>query len=270
VATSGTVTIGNVTAPTGTALFSGDRLSAQDAPALVRLSSGSSVVLTHGAAVTVSRKDRALLVQAEKGIIGFHFIPHEQVRIEADRYEFTASAGDKAGVGELTVSASGRVTMSLSSGRFLALNTKSGESFDISASPNAESKSETRGTGTLVNDTHTFSDATKRWAKDMFKNKCIVAQGEAHRILGNKSNTLTVSGTWLLFSGTYEYTITDCTEQALADAGANIGIEDAMKASAPARPHGMSTGTKAAIALGVAGGAVAGTAVAVSRRSKSP
>ena len=77
-------------------------------------------------------------------------------------------------------------------------------------------------------------------------------------------------GGWLLFTGTYEYTITDCTEQALADAGADIGIEDALKASAPAPPSGMSAGAKAAIVLGVAGGAAAGTAVAISRRSKRP
>jgi hypothetical protein len=269
--TSGTVSIGNVPAPTGTTLFSGDRLSAQNAPALVSLSGGSSVVLTHGAAATISRKGRALIVQAEKGIIGFHFVPSEQVRIETDRYKFTSSAEDKAEVGELTVGAGNRVSMSLSSGRFSALDTKSGESFDISSSPQAKPKSQPGGTGKLVNDTDTFSDAGKHWTKNIFRNKCIVVRGEAHRILGNKSNTLTVSGTWLLFSGTYEYTITECTAQALADAGAEIGVEDAIRvSSAQARPHGMSAGAKTAIVLGVAGGAAAGTAVAVSRKSKSP
>jgi hypothetical protein len=274
-ATSGTVSIGNVLAPTGTALFSGDHLSAQDSPALISLSSGSSVALTRGAAATFFRKGTTLLVQAERGIIGFHFVPGEEARIEAGHYRFTASTKEKARVGELAIGADGRVAMLLSRGGFSALDTKSERSFAVSADSQAKPEARPTGKGTLANDTNRLSDPSQRWPENSLRNRCIVVRGEAHRIVANKTNALALSGAWLLFSGTYEYTITDCTEQALADAGAAIGVEEALAVPAAAPPvqapsTGMSGGTKAAIAAGVAGGAAAGIAVAISRRSKSP
>jgi hypothetical protein len=275
-ATSGAVSIGNVPAPTGTVLFSGDHLSAQDSPALVSFSSGSSVVLTRGTAATISRKGTALLVEAEKGTIGFHFVPREVARIEAGHYKFTISATNNAGVGELVIGTDGQAAMSLSSGSFSAFNTASGESFEVSADSQAKSQSLPAGKGTLVNDTSTLSDQTQHWPENSRRDKCVVVRGEAHRIIANNTTTLTLRGTWLLFSGTYEYMITDCTEQALADANAAIGIEEALNTSAAAIPPvpspstGMSGGAKAAIAIGVAGGAAAGIAVAVSNKSKSP
>jgi hypothetical protein len=275
-ATSGTIAIGNVPAPTGTAIFSGDHLSAQDSAALIRFGSGSSVVLNQGAAAMISRRQTALLVKAEKGIIGFHFIPREEARIEAGRYIFTASANDKAKVGELAIGPDGAIALSLSSGSFSTRDTKYGKSFDVYADSQAGPGSLPTGKGTLVNDTNTLIDTTKSWPENSLRNKCIVARGEAHRIVANKATTLTLVGTWLLFSGAYEYKITDCTEQALADSGAAIGVEEAIKAPVTSIPPvsppstGMSGGTKAAIAIGVSGGAAAGIAYAVTRESKSP
>jgi hypothetical protein len=275
-ATSGTISIGNVLAPTGTVLFSGDRLSAQDSPALVNFNSGSSVVLARGAAATISRKGKTLLVQAERGTIGFHFVPREIARIEAGHYKFTASAKSGEGVGELVIGTEGQVAMSLSSGSLSAFNTASGESFEVSADSQAKSESLAAANGILVNDTNTFSDPTQHWTENSLSDKCIVVRGEAHRIVANKAATLTLRGTWLLFSGTYEYTIAACTEQALANAEAAIGVEEALEASAavvppvPSPSPGMSAGAKVAIFAGVAGGAAAGIALAASNKSKSP
>lgn len=283
-ATSGTVSVGNALAPTGTALFSGDRLSAQNSPAFVRFGSGSRVVLPRGSAATIYRKGTGLIIQAEKGTLGFHFVPREEARIEAGRYTLTASARDVAEVGELFVGADGRIAMALRSGSFSAFDAKSGKSFDVSAQTSGQSGLQAAGNGSLVNDTNAFSDTAQRWSANSLMGKCIVARGEAHRIMSNEATTLTLQGTWLLFSDTYKYAITECTAQALADAGASIGIEEALKEPpapvVPAKPMaetppvrtastGMSRGAKTAIIVGGAGGAAAGVAVAVSRKSKS-
>jgi hypothetical protein len=283
-ATSGTVSVGNALAPTGTALFSGDRLSAQNSPALIRFNSGSSVVLPRGSAATIHRKETGLLIQAERGTLGFHFVPREEARIEAGRYTLTASDRNAAEVGELVIGADGRISMALSSGSFSAFDAKSGKSFDVSAQTSSQSGVQAAGSGSLINDTNTFSDPGQHWSENALTGKCLVARGEAHRILANKSTTLTLQGTWLLFSDTYKYAITECTAQALADAGAVIGIEEALKEpivpvaptpqtvktpSVQAASTGMSRGTKTAIIAGGAGAAAAGVAIAVARKSKS-
>ena len=283
-ATPGTVSVSNALAPTGTALFSGDRLLAQNSPAFIRFRSGSSVVLPRGSAATIYRKETGLLIQAEKGTLGFHIVPREKARIEAGRYTLTASARDVAEVGELVVGADGRIAMALSSGSFSAFEAKSGKSFDVSAQNSGQSGLQSAESGSLVNDTNTFSDPAQRWSANGLMGKCIVARGEAHRILSNEATILTLQGTWLLFSDTYKYAITECTPQALADAGAVIGIEEALKEPpapvVPAKPKvetppvrtasaGMSHGAKTAIIVGGAGGAAAGVAIVVSRKSKS-
>lgn len=283
-ATSGTVSVGNAAAPTGTALFSGDRLSAQNSPALVRFRSGSSVVLPRGSSATIYREEAGILIRAEEGTLGFHFMPAERARIEVGRYTLTAAAKDIAEVGELVIDADGRIAMALSSGSFSAFDEKSGKSFNVSAQNAGQSGVSSTGSGSLVNDTNTFSDASQRWPANGLRGKCIVARGEAHRILSNETNTLTIQGTWLLFSDSYKYSITECTPQALADAGASIGVEEALKelpaSVVPVAPKiktppvrtastGMSRGAKTAIILGGAGGAAVGVAIAVSRKSKS-
>jgi hypothetical protein len=281
-ATSGTVSVGNVPAPTGTTLFSGDRLSAQDFPALIRFGSGSTIVLPRGSAASIYRKGAGLLIRAEKGTLGFHFVPREEARIEAGRYTLIASAKGAAEVGELVVDATGRIAMALSSGSFSAFDAQSGKSFDVSAQTPGKSGLQAGGSGSLINDTNTFTDPAQRWSENALMGKCIVARGETHRILANKTTTLTLQGTWLLFSDSYKYVITECAAQALADAGAVIGIEEALKepvapvATAAGTPPpvrsastGMSRGTKTALIAGVAGGAAVGVAVAVSRKSKS-
>ncbi len=282
-ATSGTVAVDSVPAPTGTALFSGDRLSAQESAALVRFGGGSSIVLPRGSAASIYRKDGGILIRAERGVLGFHFVPREEARIEAGRYTLTASSRNDAEVGELVVDADGRIAMALTSGSFSALDTQSGQSFNVSAqAPGKSGPQQTGGDGTLVNDTNTFTDPAQSWPENTLASKCIVVRGEAHRILANKHTSLTIQGTWLLFSDNYKYLITECTAQALMDAEAVIGIEEALKepvapvaASAPPSPPvrpastGMSRGTKTAIYAGVAGGAAAGVALAVSRKSKS-
>jgi hypothetical protein len=276
-ATSGSVSIGASDAPTGTTVFSGDHLSAQDAPALISLQGGSSVSLTRGAAATFIRQGSTLLVRAETGTIGFRFAPRQEVRMEAGPYRFTASAPDRAKTGEITINSDGLVTMALNSGAFAALDTKTGRPFDMSAPVQTASKTPPTGTGSLVNDSNAFSDPKQRWVENSLKNKCIVARGESHRILANKSNVLVIAGSWLLFSGTYDYTITECTEAALENAGAAIGVNEALQpptataGAGAAANRGMSAGAKAGIILAVAGGGGAGAAVALSsRKSKSP
>jgi hypothetical protein len=279
-ATSGQVAIGTASAPTGTAIFSGDRLAASDAPALVTLPGGSSVSLTPGASATFSRDGSAVFVKAEAGTIGFRFLPRQQARMQAGPYQFTPSAPDRPNAGELTVGADGQVIMALSSGSLSAVDTATGKPFDVSATPQGPPRTPPTGTGTLVNDSNTLSDAAHRWPENALRGKCVVARGEAHRIVANKANTLEIAGTWLLFSGKYDYTITECTAAALDNAGAAIGVDEALQppsaapqaAAAPAARRGMSGGAKAGLALVLAGGAGAGAAIAVSssRKSKSP
>jgi len=219
IVTRGTVTVGNSVAPTGTTVFAGDRVVANE-PALINFSSGSRVEMTKAAA-TFSRQGKILLVRADEGFLRFNFLRGEEAEIDAGNYRF-ASFGNAAHVGELGVNRNGQLVLTVSEGGFDSLNTASGEHAGVLlGSPFMAMDVE--GKGTLTKGGKTLTDTTKSFQTDELKGKCVVANGEAYPITANTATTITIKGSWKLDTGTYDYKVVDCTKEALVAAGATAG-----------------------------------------------
>jgi hypothetical protein len=254
VTTSGKVTVGNSVASTGTTIFSGDRVVTNEAPALINFSTGSRVEMTKAAA-TFTRQGGVLSVQASNGLLRFNFEKGENVSIKAGKYNLSSAGNGTAHAGELGLNKNGQVVMALNKGVFAAYNTVTGERSEIT--PNTPLMMlDQSGQGSLSKGGRTLSDASKSWQMNELKGKCVVASGEAHVIQGNTGNTLTIRGDWDLNTGSYDYTVTDCTREALIAAGAT-----AASAGAAAAAGGAAAGAAAAGAG--AAGAAAGATVAV-------
>lgn len=221
-ATSGRVSIEGVAAPTGTVVFAGESVATEESPAVITFLQGSSVMLTPGAAATFSRSGKTLVIHADKGVIGFDFVPGEDVRIQAGAYQLTASAHDRAVAGGLALAADGRVAMSLSSGRFAALNTVSGIRSEVTPTEAAELLPPQTGKGNLTKGGNTFTDPNANWTRDSLKGKTIRVGGEKHTVISNTSNTITIDGTWSVNTGVYGYSVVAAGAVAAGAAGAGL------------------------------------------------
>jgi hypothetical protein len=130
IVTTGSVTVGNVSAPTGTTFFAGDKVTSIQ-PAMINFDSGSRIEMTKAAA-TFAREGKTIVVQTDQGLLRFNFKKGENVRINAGKYQFTG--GVNAGrVGELGVNRSGQLVMTLTEGSFEALNTATGARTEVTA-----------------------------------------------------------------------------------------------------------------------------------------
>jgi hypothetical protein len=129
IVTAGSVTVGNAIAPTGTTIFSGDRV-ASDGSALLNLKSGSRIEMTKASA-TFNRQDNTLVVQANEGLLLFSFVKGEDIKINAGKYTFS-SANGSAHVGELALNSKGEVVMYVGEGTFTALNNATGVRSEVS------------------------------------------------------------------------------------------------------------------------------------------
>jgi hypothetical protein len=231
-ATVGNVSIGGVSAPTGTAVFSGDSVSAEESPVLITFLEGSSVVLAQRAAATFSRAGKRLVVHADKGAIGFNFIPGEDVSIQAGAYQFVASSRHRANAGELAIDADGYVVMSLTSGSFSALNTASGARLEVSPASPPEPLPQQTPKGSLTKGGNTFTDPIANWTADSLKGKTITISGETHKIVSNTLMTIKIEGIWKLNTGTYGYSLgAAAAAGAAAGAGLSIGAKIALVAA---------------------------------------
>ena len=266
--TSGKVTVGNSVASTGTTIFSGDRIVTQEAPALINFSSGSRVEMTKAAA-TFTRQGGVLAVQATNGLLRFNFEKGENVSIKAGKYNLSSAGNGTVHAGELGVNKNGQVVMALNKGVFAAHNTVTGERTEIT--PNSPLMMlDQSGQGSLSRGGKTLSDASKSWQMNELKGKCVVSGGEAHVISGNTGNTLTIRDSWKLNTGSYDYTVTDCTREALVAAGAtaaaagaaaSAGGAAAGAAAAGAGAAGAGSATAAVVVAVVAGAVGAGVAI---------
>jgi hypothetical protein len=224
-ATTGSVSIGGVTAPTGTAVFSGDSVSTQESAALITFRAGGRVVLAQHAAATFSQAGERLVVHADKGVIGFNFVPGEDVSIQAGTYEFVASAPERAHTGEVTLAENSSVVMSLASGTFSALDTASGARFDVLPESAPEPLPQQQaGKGSLTKGGNTFTDQTANWAADSLKGGTITVNGEKHKIVSNTPMMIKILGTWHLNTGTYGYSVATAAAAAAAAAGVGLSV----------------------------------------------
>lgn len=90
IVTNGSVTVGNVTAPTGTTFFAGDKVTSVQ-PAMIKFDSGSRIEMTKAAA-TFSREGKTIVVQTDQGLLRFNFKKGETVRINAGKFRFSGAA----------------------------------------------------------------------------------------------------------------------------------------------------------------------------------
>ncbi|MDM7997862.1 MAG: hypothetical protein QUT30_19505 [Acidobacteriota bacterium] len=130
IASNGSVTIGNTPAPTGTTIFSGDRVASVQ-PALVQFDKGSRVEMTKAAAV-FSRQGKTIVVNADKGLLRFNFKKGESVQINAGKFQF-AGGSESERIGELGMDGKGQLVMTMTAGRFEAVNTETGARAEVSA-----------------------------------------------------------------------------------------------------------------------------------------
>jgi hypothetical protein len=125
----GSVTVGNTAAPTGTTIFAGDKVSSVN-PALIKLETGSRIEMTKAAAL-FSRQGKTIVVTADKGLLRFNFKKGESVQIKAGKFQLNGG-NDSALIGELGLDGKGQLAMTMTEGRFEALNTETGARVEVS------------------------------------------------------------------------------------------------------------------------------------------
>jgi hypothetical protein len=215
--TNGNAIVGNIAAPTGTTIFTGDSVSSSQ-PALINFAGGSRIEMTKADA-HFAREGKTLVVQASQGLLRFNFLAGEQVKFDAGTYRFT-TVGNSSHVGELGLNRSGQVVMTVAEGTLAAFNNATGSKAEVT--PNNPLIATTRsGNGTLLKGGHSVTDIAKSFPANALQGKCVVGGTEAYQILGNDSNVIAIKGDWKLASGNYDYKVVDCTVEALKAAGAS-------------------------------------------------
>jgi hypothetical protein len=245
-ATSGKVVVGDMPAPTGTVIFSGESVVTKDSPALISFRDGSSVVIPQGAAATFYRTGNTLMIHAVRGGMGFNFVPGEQVNIQAGIYRFTTSGLGRVNAGEIALSSDGQVAMSVSSGSFSGMSLPSGARFEVSPDSEPVPAPQQRLKGELTKGKNTFTDSRQNWTPNSLKGQILGVAGEKHKVVSNTTMTITIEGSWNLASGTYEYSFT--------------GVAGG----------GFPKWAKVVVPAAAAAGGATGVAVAATRSTKSP
>jgi hypothetical protein len=131
IATTGNVTVGKSSAPTGTTIFAGDKVASTQ-PAMITFSGGSRLEMTKAAA-TFSRQGKTLVVQADQGLLRFNFVKGEAVQINAGKFQFKG-INESDHIGELGLNNKGEVVMTLKTGSFAAVNTETGVRTEVTPS----------------------------------------------------------------------------------------------------------------------------------------
>ena len=227
---SGIVSISGFKVPSGTAVLSGERIVAQEAPALIAFWNGSSVLLSEDATATFSRNANLLLIQAHSGTIGFNLLPGEKARIQAGSRSYGAS--ESGSVGEIIVTPAGGSSVTVTAGSLFAL--------DVAASA-AQSQG-----GNLTRGGDSFTDPTAHWTADELKGSHLGIGRRRFKIVSNTDKTIRIKGTFPLDTGSYSYSILY-----------------------PPAHSGMSAKSKAIIGVAGAGGAAAGIIAWQVGKSKS-
>jgi hypothetical protein len=127
----GSAQIGNASAPTGTTIFAGDKISSAG-PALVNFKNGSRIEMTKAAA-TFNRQVDTLVVKTDQGLFRFNFDKGEKVLIEAGKFQIAGSKDSKH-VGVVGLNKDGEIAVTLSEGTLMALNVATGVRTEITPS----------------------------------------------------------------------------------------------------------------------------------------
>jgi len=129
IASNGSVTVGNSIASTGTTFFAGDKVTSVQ-PALINFETGSKIEMTKAAAA-FNRQGKTIVVQADQGLLRFNFKKGESIQINAVKFQFIGG-DDSARIGELGLDGKGQMVMTMTEGRFDAVNTETGARMEVS------------------------------------------------------------------------------------------------------------------------------------------
>jgi hypothetical protein len=130
IVTKGSVQIGNSSAPTGTTVFSGDKVSSS-ATAIINLKNGQ-IEMTKAAA-TFNRQGDTLVVKTDQGLLRFSFDKGEKVLIEAGKFQISGSDNSKH-TGVLGLNKEGEIAVTMTEGALTALNVATGVRTEITPS----------------------------------------------------------------------------------------------------------------------------------------
>jgi hypothetical protein len=114
IVTSGKVMIGEGSAPSGTTLFSGDKVLAEKDGALINFFSGSRIEMTKATAI-FTQQGKTLVANISQGLLRFNFAKGEDVQIHAGKFNFVVK-GNSAHVGELGFNNKGEIAVTMSEG----------------------------------------------------------------------------------------------------------------------------------------------------------
>ncbi len=245
--TVGNATVGNLSAPTGTTIFTGDMVTAAQ-PSLINFANGSRIEMTRAAA-NFAREGKTLVVEASQGLLRFNFLAGEQVKFDAGTYRFT-TVGNSSHIGELGLNRSGQVVMTVKEGTLVAVNSATGAKTEVNPN-NPLIATAQNGQGALLKGGRSVTDATKSFQSNALQGKCVVGGTEAYQVLGNDSNVIVIKGIWKLASGNYEYKVVDCTMEALKAAGASPEAASQAATVITAGTASGGTGITAGVVAGV-------------------
>jgi len=263
ISSEGNVTVGNSSAPTGTTIFSGDRVASSQ-PALIDFSNGSRIEMAKASA-TFSRDGKTLVIKADQGLLRFNFAKGEDVSIDTGKYRIT-SEGSSGNMGELGLNSKGQMIVEMLEGSVSVLNKSTGQ-INKATLGRPLVLFTSSGNGNITNNGSSLTDASKIFNIDEFRGMCIVGGDEAYPISGNSSSQIAIKGNWQKDTGTIDYQVVECTEQAMTDAGASSEAASAAADAATGIAGASGFPTAAAVA-GVAAGA--GVGIGVWQSTKSP
>jgi len=114
IVTSGKVMVGDINAPSGTTIFSGDKIFATKDGALINFFSGSRIEMTKATA-TFMQQGKTLIANVNQGMLRFNFVKGEDVQIHAGKFNFVVK-GNSLHVGELGLNEKGEIVLTMSEG----------------------------------------------------------------------------------------------------------------------------------------------------------
>jgi hypothetical protein len=229
--------LGNVVVPADTKISAGS-----DSPSPANLKEGSRIEMTKASA-TLEQQGSLLVVQFNRGLIGFTLVKGENVQIKSGKYTFSF-ANDSAHVGELSLNRDGLVVMTVTEGVVTALNTVTGVRSEASPDHPVVLLDQS-GKGIIKMNGKTLTDNSKSLRANLLKGRCAVAEGEVHKIVSNTAKVFKSKNAWKLNTGSYDYNVVDCTKDVLIAAGATPEAADeaTMEHVSSGRGWGLETST---------------------------
>jgi hypothetical protein len=253
VLTGGTTRIDDTVIPSGTTLFTGDRI-VSELPALIHLDTGGRIEIVRAAA-RFSRHEEQLVVHVEEGQLSFVINEGEAVQIVAGEYRLTADRGFRNS-GRLSVDSTGRMTMNVIEGVFTATDQVTETQTELKKGDALATETH-RGTGSLSLNGTTITDNALSVPAGKFRGMCVVVGREAYAVSGNTGNVISIQGTWKQLTGEYQYQILECEAKMLIQAGATPeSARNAVSVAVFGAPQvtGSNTRRNTAIILGIGAG----------------